>query len=122
MEAGGGGGRGLDKGDWMDGGVWMEGRWMEGGVWMEGSGWMEGGMDGMNMVRFARFDVAYRFGPGWRGWMEGLAQWRGVEAEGGALIKGLDGWRCLDGGPLDGGRLTGGVWMEGSGWMEGWME
>ena len=65
MEAGGGGGRGLDKGDWMDGGVWMEGRWMEGGVWMEGSGWMEGGMDGVNMVRFARFDVAYRFGR-WR--------------------------------------------------------
>ena len=31
MEAGGGGGRGLDKGDWMDGGAWMEGRWMEEG-------------------------------------------------------------------------------------------
>ena len=118
MEAGGGGGRGLDKGDWMDGGVWMEGRWMEGGVWMEGSGWMEGGMDGVNMVRFARFDVAYRFGPGWRGWMEGLAQWRGVEAEGGALIKGagwmeVPGWRAAGWRKVDWRGLDGGKWLDG---------
>ena len=54
-----------------------------------------------------------------RGWMErGLVNGRGWTDEK-TLIKGagwmeVPDWRVA-------GRLTGGVWVEGSGWMEGWM-
>ena len=67
--------------------------------------WMAGGMNEGGEGRVSL-----------RGWMERLAQWKGGGRMEG-LDKGLDDdWRVA-------GRLTGGVWMEGSGWMEGgWME
>ena len=124
----------MEGGVWMEASGWMEGGWMEGGVWnggrlvggrgLDGGKWLDGGrldggMDGVNMVRFARFDVAYRFGPGWRGWMEGLAQWKRVEAEGGALIKGT-GWMEVSGWRAAGWRAGFG-WREVAGWRAAWM-
>ena len=110
----------LDGGDrWMEAvglgwrGVGLDGRldagldegWMEG--WLEAIGLDGGGVEGWTL------DGGEAVGVGWRGgWMEGAAcrfraGWRGLLngrgwTDGGPKKRGLDGWRCLIGGSLEG--------------------